>query len=134
MKKILRGFIVEAVVLYLVSQATTGLHFEGGYVGILLTGAALALASLLVRPVVNILLLPVNLVTFGLFKWIGNVVTLYIVDLVLTQFAVGKFTYAGFSSDWFTLPAYHAESILVSYVLFSFVIFFLASIIYWLIK
>lgn len=134
MRKILRSFIVEAVVLYLVSQAISGLTLEGGYTGLLITGAALALASFLVKPIVNILLLPVNLVTFGFFKWISNAITLYIVDLVLDQFKVGKFSYAGFTNDWFTLPAYSTDSVVLSYILFSFVIFFLASVIYWLIK
>jgi putative membrane protein len=134
MKRILRSFIVEAIVLYLVSQATSGLIFQDGFKGLFITGAALALASLLVKPVVNILLLPVNLVTFGFFKWIGNAITLYIVDLVLNQFKVENFTFYGISNDWFTIPAYHTNSIILSYILFSFVIFFLASIIYWLIK
>ncbi|MBX4205806.1 phage holin family protein [Candidatus Microgenomates bacterium] len=134
MKSIFRSIIVEALVLYLIAQATTGLNFSGGYWAIFATGVALALATLLVKPIVNILLLPINLVTFGLFKWIGNAVTLYIVDLVLDQFKVGEFSFSGFSNEWITLPAYHTNSMILSYIFFSFIIFFVAGIIYWLIK
>jgi putative membrane protein len=134
MKKIFRSILIEAVVLYLVSQATSGLFFEGGVKDIVITGVCLALATLLVRPIVNVLLLPINLLTFGLFKWISNAVTLYIVDLVLNQFRIGNFSYVGFSNDWFTIPAYSTNSIVLSYIVFSFVIFFISSILYWLVK
>ncbi len=132
MKRIIRSIAIEAVVIYLISAVTKGLIFEGGMAAILVTGLALALASFLVKPVVNILLLPINLVTFGLFKWLGNAVTLYVVDLVLSQFRVENFVFAGLTNEWFTLPAYSSGSIIVSYILFSFLIFFASSILYWL--
>lgn len=134
MKRILRSILIESVVIYLVAQFTSGLIFEGGVSAMIATGAALALASMLVRPVVNILLLPINLLTFGLFKWLSNAITLYIVDLVLNQFKVEKFSFVGISNDWFTIPAYATENIIISYILFSFMIFLISSIIYWIIK
>lgn len=134
MKRIFRGILIEAVVLYLVSQATSGLIFEAGVKDLVITAVCLAMATLLVRPIVNMLLLPINLLTFGLFKWLSNAVTLYLVDLVLNQFRVANFSFAGFSNDWITLPAYATDSIVMSYIVFSFVIFFISSILYWLVK
>ncbi len=134
MKRILRSILIEAVVLYLVSQATSGLLFEGGVKDILITGVCLALATMLVRPIVNVLLLPINLLTFGLFKWLSNAVTLYLVDLILNQFRISNFNFVGFSNDWITIPAYATDSIVVSYIVFSFIIFFISSILYWLMK
>ena len=60
MKRIIRSIAIEAVVIYLISAVTKGLIFEGGMAAILVTGLALALASFLVKPVVNILLLPIG--------------------------------------------------------------------------
>ncbi|MEK7526635.1 MAG: phage holin family protein [Patescibacteria group bacterium] len=134
MKNIFRSILIETIVLYLVSQATSGLFFEGGVKDVLITGVCLALATLLVRPIVNVLLLPINLITFGLFKWLSNALVLYLVDVVLNQFRVGNFAFAGFANEWITVPMYTTNSLILSYILFSFVIFFISSIFYWFVK
>ena len=134
MKALIRSFIVETIVLYLVAQVTVGLNFSNGLNGILIAGIALTLASFLVKPIVNILLLPINLVTFGLFKWLANAVTLYLVDLVVSDFWITNFSFAGSTNEWFTIPAFQTPNVLVAYIVFSFIIFFTSSIIYWFIK
>ncbi len=129
MKKILRHFIIDTVALYLVSQTVTGLHFAKGIETIFLAGAALAATTMLIRPIINILLLPLNLITFGLFKWIGHAVSLYIVTLVITDFKISEFIFNGYSNYWISVPAIDFSGIL-AFIAFSFLISFLSSIIY----
>ena len=76
MKKILRHYTIDTFTLYAVSLATTGLVFERGLTTLFLAGAALMGASLLARPIINLLLLPINLMTFHLFKWVSSAVAL----------------------------------------------------------
>src|SRR5258708_10954506 len=106
MKRILKIIIVETICLRVISQVTTGLNFTGAnyWESVIVTGLALTIASLLIRPVINILILPLNLITFGLFKWVGNTVTLYIVDLVLNQFNVTAFHFGGYTSNPIFIP------------------------------
>jgi len=133
MKKIIRILVVEIFALYIVSQITTGLSFEMGAQGIIITGIVLAIASLLVKPIVGILLLPLNLITFGLFRWVGNLVVLYGVDHFLNQFTVGTFGFNGYNTNLFNIPSTHLSEGFVSYFVFSFVISLVGTIIYWLI-
>lgn len=133
MKRILRHFVIDTVSIFLVSSIATGLVFQKGLETLLLTGLGLTVASLVAKPVVNILLLPVNLLTFGLFRWVSAVVVLYIVAMVVPGFSVTGFNFGGYTSMWIDLPNLVFGGFL-AYVAFSFLHSLIASFIYWLIK
>jgi putative membrane protein len=133
MKRILRHFVIDTVSIFLVSSIASGMVFSKGIETLLLTGLGLTVASLIAKPVINILLLPVNLITFGLFRWVAAVAVLYIVTLVVPGFKIEGFNFAGYSSVWFDVPALVFGSYL-AYVAFSFLHSLISSFIYWLIK
>lgn len=131
MKKVLRHFVVNTFILYIVSQIASGLHFENGLETVVIAGVGLTVASLLVKPIINLLLLPINLITFNLFKWVSSAIALYLVTLVVPGFKITGFVFAGFSSQWLDLPAISLSGF-IAYVAFSFIFSLLASFIYWL--
>ena len=133
MKKIFRHFAIDTLTLYAVSLFTTGLVFEKGLTTILLAGVGLTVASLLARPVINLLLLPINLITFNLFKWVSSAIALYLVTLVIPGFKITHFYFAGMVSSLFTIPPFSLGGIL-SYAAFAFIISFITSSIYWVVK
>ncbi len=133
MKRILRHFVIDTVSIFLVSSIASGLIFKNGIETLLLTGLGLTIASLIAKPVVNILLLPVNLLTFGLFRWVAAVAVLYIVTLVVPGFSVTGFNFGGYTSLWIDIPVVVLSGFL-AYVAFSFLHSLIASFIYWLIK
>ena len=133
MKRILRFYVYDTVSLYLASQIASGLVFEGGVTTLLLAGLGLVGATLLVKPIINILLLPINLITFGFFKWVSSAIALYIVTLVVPGFRIVSFNTQAFSSQWIELPAVSLDGIL-AFVAFSFIIFIFTSIMTWLTK
>jgi uncharacterized membrane protein YvlD (DUF360 family) len=133
MKKIFRHFAIDTLTLYAVSLFATGLVFEKGLTTILLAGAGLTVASLLARPVINLLLLPINLITFNLFKWVSSAIALYLVTLVVPGFKIIHFYFAGMASSLFTIPPFSLGGVL-SYAAFAFIISFITSSIYWIVK
>lgn len=132
-KRFISIFVIESVALYLTSQVASGLVFSRGIQSLVVTGIALAVASYLVRPIINILLLPINLVTFGLFKWVSHAITLFIIDLLLSEFAIQGFRFAGFSSKYIDIPVFAIPAGALSYLVFSLTIDAITSVIYWLI-
>ncbi len=133
MKRILRHFVIDSVSIFLVSSIASGMSFEKGIETLLYTGLGLTIASLIAKPVINILLLPVNLITFGLFRWVAAVAVLYIVTLVVPGFKIVGFNFAGYSSVWIDLPSLVFGGY-VAYIAFSFLHSLISSFIYWLIK
>jgi putative membrane protein len=113
--------------------AVSGIVFADGTYSILMAGIVLTLTTLIIRPIINILLLPINLITFGLFRWVGFAVTLYLVTLIVPGFKLISFVFSGYTSYWFSLPAISLSGIFM-YIAFSFLISFIASLGYWILK
>lgn len=134
MKHILRSFLIEIGTFYLVSQIATGIVFKNGIEGLIVAGVALTIASFLVKPIINILLLPINLLTFGIFKWVSQAITLFLVDLILPQMNIVSFDFVGFSSKWIDIPAIHLGNIVLVYIAFSLLLSVISGIIYWIVK
>lgn len=133
MKRIIKNFIVNTVTIYLISQVVSGMTFANGITTLLLTGAVLSVSQAIVKPLINLLLLPINLITFGLFKWVSYAITLYIVTLVVPGFDIANFYYAGINTYWLSVPTINFPGVL-GLIAFSFVISLISSIISWLMK
>ncbi|HWA51873.1 MAG TPA: phage holin family protein [Patescibacteria group bacterium] len=133
MKHILRTFIIEAVALYLVTLITTGLTFTNGLQDLIVAAIGLAITSMLAKPIINLFLLPFNLLTFGFFKFLTGAITLFITDLLLDQFSVGAFFFKGYPGKLIVLPSIGFPAGALSYLVFSFLISFVGSILYWLV-
>lgn len=129
----LKHFIINSVAIYLVSLAISGMVFADGINTVILTGTALAVTSLVIKPVINILLLPLNLVTFGFFRWVGYAVALYIVTLLVPGFKIANFAFNGLSTYWISIPPVSLNGIL-AFVAFSFALALTSSVIGWLLK
>jgi len=111
----------------------TGLIFSDGLNTVILTGIALAVTSLIIKPIINLLLLPLNLITFGLFRWVSYAVTLYIVTLIVPGFEITNFVFAGYPSYWITIPPITLTGVL-AFIAFSFIISIFSSLFDWLLK
>ncbi len=133
MRTLLKHFIIDTISLYLISTAVSGITFSEGLYTLLLAGFVLMLATLIVKPVLNVLLLPLNLITFGLFKWVTYAITLYLVTLVVPGFKLAEFVFKGYNSYWFAVPGVSLSGIL-AFIAFSFVISLVSSILYWIFK
>jgi uncharacterized membrane protein YvlD (DUF360 family) len=133
MKRILRHYLVNTSCLYLVSQIAQGLDFEKGVESLLLAGVGLTAATLLIRPIINILLLPINLVTFNFFKWVSNAIALYLVTLIVPGFKILSFSFAGLSTKWLDIPAVDLAGVL-KFIAFSVLLSVTTSAVHWAIK
>lgn len=133
MKRLIRHYAIDTFSLWVVSNIAGGMIFSKGITTLFITGVALTGVFLLAKPVINLLLLPINLITFGLFRWVSSAVVLYIVTLIIKDFKIAFFSYPGLISRWVEIPALKFEGAL-AYVAFSFLLSLITSTIYWLVK
>ncbi len=133
MKRLFRLYIFDTLSLYLASLVAAGLVFENGGQTLLLSGIVLTATSIVARPILNLLLLPLNLITFGFFKWVSSVAALYIVTLIVPGFKILHFNFSGFSSVWIDIPSFFLSGIM-SFIAFSFTVSIISSAIQWLSK
>jgi len=133
MKKILRNFVIDTYCLYLTANIASGMLFTEGVKTFILTGAALTVGSVVAKPVINLLLLPLNMVTFGLFRWVSSAVILYLITLTVKSFTITGFYFSGYSSKWIDIPAINLQGVL-AFIAFSFILSIFMSFLSWLLK
>jgi putative membrane protein len=133
MKRIFQHYLISVLALYFASNLASGLIFEKGLESLLLAGVGLMFASLLAKPIVNILLIPLNLVTFGLFRWVSSAIALYLVTLIVPGFKIIGFSFSGYATKWFSLPYFELHG-LMAIVAFSFLLSLFTSFLHWLIN
>ncbi len=131
MRSLLKIYITCTLSLYIASVVFGGMRLTEGINSILAAGMALSLFSLLVKPLINLLLLPLNLITFGFFRWVSSAIALYLVTLVIPGFKIINFSFAGLASKWIDIPAIHLNGFM-AVVAFSLVISIISSILHWL--
>src|SRR3989344_6927222 len=112
MKRILRHFTIDTYSLWLTSQVAAGMIFEEGIKTLIIAGVAVTLVSVFAKPIINILLLPLNMITFGVFRWVASAVVLFLVTLVIKQFKIVGFHFPGFNNVWIDIPAINVEGVL----------------------
>lgn len=105
----------------------------GGYQTLLLAAVAIAGVNLFVRPVVNLLLLPIHLVTLGIFRWVANLVTLYLVTLLVPSLQIHAFAFGGIDLKYLIIPAIHFSAF-GAFVVATVTLTITFHLIYWLLQ
>lgn len=133
MKSLVRSFLFNFFALWLISQIASGMFFSKSYETMAFTAAALGLFNLFIRPLINILLLPINILTLGTLRWLVNVVTLYLVTLAVPGFKILGFHFAGLTYQGIIFPPLDF-GIIGGFIAFAMVLSFVTGFLFWLIK
>lgn len=131
MKSLLRRILVNAYSFSILPQLFSGVKVFGGFSTFLLAGFAFSLISLVIKPILKIVTLPLNLLTFGGFSFFINVILLYILTIFVPQISIHAFMFQGFSFAGFIVPRIFINAFF-AYIICSFVLSCIGSGIYWL--
>ena len=131
MKGLLRSFIVHTAVLWFIAANVGGIEFANDPKILLSASLALTLVDTLIKPFINLLLLPFNLVTLGVFRWVSSVAALYLTTLLVQGFVIKAFAYPGLATEYFIIPSL-TLSVLGAYILIAILVSFTVSLLFWL--
>jgi putative membrane protein len=133
MKAFLRTILFNSFSIFILSQALPGVKVHGGPVTLLFGGLALTLLLVLVKPVLNLLSLPLNIVTLGFFSVFTNIIIFYLLTILVVGISITDFTYPGISYAGFVIPKIYVGT-LFAFALASFLQSLAVSFLTWLIK
>lgn len=133
MKKLVRTFLINFGALYVTTQVFPSLEISGGVLGLLIGAIAFMVANILLVPLIKVLLLPLNLLTLGLFAWLSNVLALYFLANVVPYFKVYPYTFPGYYYQGFVIPTLEINAF-QTVIVVSFVIGFIIHFINWLLN
>ena len=129
----LRNNLFNSFSIFLISQILPGVKVWGGLPTYLIGGIALTLLLLILKPVLNLLALPLNLITLGMFSFLTNVIIFYLLTVLVIGITITSFTFQGYSFAGFIIPQIYFNT-LFAFIIVSFLQSVIVSFLSWLIQ
>jgi len=107
MRRLLRLYLSNCLALAVVSYLVSGITIEGGVISIFIIGGLLTLMNIFLKPVLKVFTLPLNFISLGFFSWVLNVIILFLLTKIISQFKISEFDFSGFTNQGFSIPAFH---------------------------
>lgn len=133
MKAFFRNTLFNAFAIFMISEILSGVKVSGGFFTYIFGGAALTILFILLKPILNILALPLNLITLGMFSFLTNVIIFYALTVLVAGISITSFTFQGYEYAGFIIPQIYFNT-LFAFVLVSFLQSLIVSFLSWLIQ
>lgn len=104
MKKIIRMLVFSAAALYLTSIWNKGFSIHYDVAVFVKAVVLIGLIYYLITPLLKILLLPLNFITFGLASIIAYVALFYFIITKFSIVDIKPWTFTGFQLYWIRIP------------------------------
>jgi putative membrane protein len=133
MRGFIRNVLFNAFSIFLLTQIISGVKVSGGLPTYLFGGLALTILLVFLKPVLNILALPLNILTLGLFSFVTNIIIFYLLTVIVPEIAITAFTFPGFSYSGFVIPSIYFN-IIFAFLLVALLQSLMVSFLTWLVK
>lgn len=133
MKSLLRAVSVNLLVIYLVDLLYPGFNIGHGLKTLVTAAVVWYLLNKFVKPIIKLLLLPINLITLNLFSWVIGLMTLFLLQYLVGHIEVSPYQFPGISSAGFVVPSFYVN-LLFSYIITSMLLNGTHAFIKWLIS
>lgn len=133
MKGFFRTILVNFLSLLVIAKTLGAISYSESFLVLFWASVTLTLFNLLVKPLLNLLLMPINLLTLGAFKWVVNAIVLFLVTMFVEGFKILDFTFPGISFAGFIIPTLPIP-FFWSLILISFCLEVISGFIFWIFK
>jgi putative membrane protein len=132
-KSLLRNTLINSLSLFILAQIESGLTIHGGLLTFIAGGLALSLLFLIVKPILNLISLPFNLITLGLFSFLINAIIFYLLTVFVTSISITSFTFQGYSFLGFIAPRMYINTFF-AFIIIALLQSLIVTFLSWLIK
>lgn len=133
MKTLIRNTFFNTVALFILTLLLPGVKVTGGFINFIIGGFFLALMFKVLKPILNLISLPLNLITLGGFSFFINVLILYLTVIFVPSISITKFIFPGISFSGFIIPQVEFNTFF-AYIISAFLLTTIVSFLGWLIK
>lgn len=132
-----KSFILSAAIhvlaIFFLTQLIAGVDIQGGLITLLIAGFSLTILDLIVKPILNIISFPINLITLGLFSIVTNAIILYLLTVVVPGVIVKAFTFPGSTIGGISIAKMEFNT-LTTFLIASTILSVIVTTINWLIE
>lgn len=131
MKPFFQETVINGVAIYIASLYFSGISVSGGFWSFATAAALLAVGFRILRPVLNIMTLPLNLITFGLFQLLTIAFIVFLITLLYPNLRITPFYFEGTQFFGIIIQPFQV-GLFLSYIIISGTIYFINKAIFWL--
>ena len=133
MRQLFKRITVNLISLVLISYLIGGIDYQKNIGVLLIASICLMLLNLIVRPILNLLFMPINLITLGASRWLINLIILYSVTIFVNSFKIIPVSISNINIPGLIYQGFNL-SFFWSLVLISFLVEIIVSLLNWLLK
>jgi putative membrane protein len=130
MRGLLKDISIIFLSIYLVSLVLTGIKIEN-LTSMLTLAIVLYFGNKILHPIVQVIFLPLNLLSLGIFSATSTLISLYFATLFVNGVTVTSFTFQGASLLGINIASISFNTIL-SFIAISVTIYFVEKVLFWL--
>lgn len=131
-KAVIRAYLINVFALWVTAQYVGGFQLAEGLKSLLLVGTGFTVLHLILRPILQIILGPINFLTLGLIGLAIDSGLLYLLTLYFPQISIISWNFPGLETAFFILPSLNLNVLgvtVVSAALINFLRGFLLSLV-----
>ncbi len=83
LKAFLKKLFITLFSFYLASLILSGVLVFTGVRAFIIGVVFISLANIILRPLINLIMLPFTIITFGILRWLANLVVIYLLDALV---------------------------------------------------
>jgi putative membrane protein len=133
MKGYLLSFIISTLAFMSTTFVITGLNYHGNTTVLLEVSAAFGLLEVFVRPILKLLLLPLNFLTLGFLSGVSGLLIIWLLTVLVPRFSLTDTHFPGYTISHITIPSFDLNVFLTA-LIGALLISVISSILYWITK
>jgi uncharacterized membrane protein YvlD (DUF360 family) len=133
MKLLLKKYFVITLSLFLLTQIISAITIQGGWKSLFYSSFVLTILFYIARPIANLVLLPINILTLNLASWLINILIFFIWTRLTAEVKIESWQFNGLNVGLLVISPISLASwqvILIGGVVITIIVQFLD----WLIK
>jgi putative membrane protein len=132
-KRFVQNIAIYMYSLFVLPKVVPGVEIDGGFMTFLWGGVALSVMFMIIKPILNIISFPINMLTLGLFSTFTNAFIIYLLTIFFTEISVKAFTYPSTHMWGFVTPDIDFNTFF-AYIYTAIVLAIIDSAVKWLMK
>jgi len=133
MKSIVRNIILYSGSLFILPNIVGGVHISGGIWTYLFGGIMLTFMMTIIKPILNVISFPFNLITLGFFSIFTNAFILYLLTIFVSGIIIRPYKFNGLDFLGFVIPGFMFNT-LFAFLAASVILSAIVTLIKWIIE
>lgn len=133
LKTFFKNWLINCISLAILTWLYNGIQISFAYLDFALAGFALTILGKLIKPIFDLVFLPINILTLGLFRWLRTAIAFAVLNYLFPFITISNYNFPGFSWNALTINSFKLSplfSLVVSALLFNLI----SKAIRWIIK